>query len=285
MCLCAALCLASVGNISSQVSNDQPPFLDAGASASPRLTRLTAEIRSRSRVTALASFWEEIRRDGAPLIEPIPGESNYSWVTFLWRAVGKTTNVVVVDGVAAGVGGADPTKSLMSPVAGTDVWYRTYKVRNDAAFTYTLSPNDSLEKLTGPRKSKPQLDPLNPNLSGPQSSVRLSSAPAQTENAAALAGTIAPSSITSTLLQNTRNLQIYTPPGYTAGERYRGLRVSMSVGSMEIPEQRDTNRRLGDVLAEKGYLLDYSEFNGNHSYLNWRADLARHLVHLIGPPR
>jgi hypothetical protein len=25
-------------------------------------------------------FWEEIRRDGAPLIEPVPGESNYSRV-------------------------------------------------------------------------------------------------------------------------------------------------------------------------------------------------------------
>ncbi len=411
--MCAVLYLVCVSTSSSQVSNDQPPFLDAGASASPRLTRLTEEIGSRARATALASFWAEIRRDGSPLIEPIPGESNYSWVTFLWRAVGKTTNVVVVDGVAAGMGGADPTKSLMSPVAGTDVWYRTYKVRNDAAFTYTLSPNDSLEKLTGPRKSKPQLDPLNPNRSGPQSSVRLSSAPVQTENAAARAGTIAPSSITSTLLQNTRNLQIYTPPGFTAGERYplllvldagayadnvpvprildtliaekrivplvavlvgnasrseelqcsprfadflatelvpwmretygagassdttivagsslgglaamfawfqhpevfgnvlsqsgsywwtpsgdpqpewltrqlaavasRGLRVSMSVGSMEIPEQRDTNRRLRDVLAEKGYLLDYSEFNGNHSYVGWRTDLARRLVKL-----
>ena len=60
----------------------------------------------------------------------------------------------------------------------------------------------------------------------------------------------------------------------------RGLRVSMSVGSMEIPEQRDTNRRLRDVLVEKGYLLDYSEFNGNHSYVGWRTDLARRLVKL-----
>jgi len=37
---------------------------------------------------------------------------------------------------------------------------------------------------------------------------------------------------------------------------------------------------LRDVLAEKGYLLDYSEFNGNHSYNGWRTDLARRLVKL-----
>jgi Domain of unknown function (DUF3327) len=256
----AVLCLVCVGTSSSQENSHQPPFLDAGASASPRLIRLTEEIRSRARATALASFWAEIRRDGSPLIEPIPGEPNYSWVTFLWRAVGKTTNVVVVDGVAAGMGGADPTKSLMSPVAGTDVWYRTYKVRNDAAFTYTLSPNDSLEKLTAPRKSKPQLDPLNPNRSGPQSSVRLSSAPVPTENAAAPAGTIAPSSITSTLLQNTRNLQIYTPPGFTAGERYPLLLVL------------DAGAYADNVPVPKS--------NGNHSYVGWRTDLARQLVKL-----
>ncbi len=51
-------------------------------------------------------------------------------------------------------------------------------------------------------------------------------------------------------------------------------------GSMEIPEQRDANRRLRDVLTEQGYALDYSEFNGNHSYLGWRTDLARRLVNL-----
>ena len=54
---------------------------------------------------------------------------------------------------------------------------------------------------------------------------------------------------------------------------------------MEIPEQLGTNRRFRDALAARGYAVSYSEFNGNHSYLNWRADLARHLVHLIGPPR
>ncbi len=70
-----------------------------------------------------------------------------------------------------------------------------------------------------------------------------------------------------------------------AAESPKAVRVSMSVGAMEIPEQLETNRRFRDALAARGYAVSYSEFNGNHSYLNWRADLARHLVHLIGPPR
>ncbi len=98
---------------------------------------------------------------------------------------GADENVVVIDGVAAGVGGTEPRNSMLTRLARTDVWYRTYKLRNDAAFTYTLSPNDSLEPLLGPRRSKPRPDPLNPNLSGPQSYVRLAGAPALTEATAA----------------------------------------------------------------------------------------------------
>jgi enterochelin esterase family protein len=371
-------------------------------------------------VAAVAAFWDEVRQGGGPLVEQVAGEPDYSWLTFLWRATEPTTNVVVIDGVAAGVGGAEPRNSMLTRLARTDVWYRTYKVRNDAAFTYTLSPNDSLEPLLGPRRSKPRPDPLNPNLSGPQSYVRLAGAPARTEATAApvAAGAVVATTFESPTLRNTRALQVYTPPGFTpAGdypllvvldsgayddyvpvpaildaliaqkriaplvavmvgnvsrteelqcspayasflarelvpwmrERYRAgaspastvvsgaslgglaasfaafqhpdvfgnvvsqsgsywwtpgqdavpewltrrfaaespkaVRVSMSVGAMEIPEQLETNRRFRDALTARGYAVSYSEFNGNHSYLNWRADLARHLAHLIGPPR
>jgi enterochelin esterase family protein len=411
--LALACCLAPPVAIGSQASHADPPFSLAGHLDSPRLAQLGKAPNSK----AVASFWTEITRNGTPLVEAVAGEPGYSWVTFLWRAKEKTTNVVVVDGVAAGVGGVDARNSQMSRLGRTDIWYRTYKVRNDAAFSYTLSPNDSLERFAGPRTSKPQLDPLNPNRSGPQSSVRLPSAPSAIEYAPLLAGRISPASFTSTVLQNTRDLQVYTPPNFAAeGRRYpllvvldsgaygdyipvpsildrliaekrmspivavlvanvsraeelqcsprfadflaielvpwmrktygagatsdqtivsgaslgglasmfaafqhpevfgnvlsqsgsfwwtpaqdgppewltgqfaaapaRGIRVSMSVGAMEIPQQRDTNQRLRQVLTEKGYRIDYSEFNGNHSYFSWRADFAQQLVNLVGP--
>ncbi len=123
----------------------------------------------------------------------------------------------MIDGVAAGVGGTEPRNSMLTRLARTDVWYRTYKVRNDAAFTYTLSPNDSLEPLLGPRRSRPRPDPLNPNLSGPQSYVRLAGGAARTEATAApvAAGAVAADNFESPTLRNTRALQIYTPPGFT----------------------------------------------------------------------
>src|SRR5437016_3870998 len=42
------------------------------------------------------------------------------------------------------------------------------------------------------------------------------------------------------------------------------------------------NRNLRDTLLSKGYPVNYTEFNGNHGFLNWRGTLARHLIALIG---
>jgi enterochelin esterase-like enzyme len=50
---------------------------------------------------------------------------------------------------------------------------------------------------------------------------------------------------------------------------------------MEIPDQRDTNRRFRDVLNSKGYAIDYREFNGNHTYLHWRGSFGDGLVSLL----
>ena len=424
--LLAVVCvLAATGSAPHAQSTDLL-FADAGQSSSPRIAGLEKAAGSGNGGPAVAAFWNDIGRTGTPLIERVPGEPNHSWLTFLWRATSATTNVVVIDGVAAGVGGGDPKRSSMRRVGGTDVWYRTYKVRNDAAFTYMLSPNDSLEWLLGPRRSTPVADPLNPNLSGSQSFVRLPSAPRPIEGARTSpvpAGTVASLSIMSAILRNTRALQVYTPPGFTtanadADARYpllvvldsgvygdyvpvpaildvliaqrripplvavmvgnvnraqelpcfppfadflaselvpwmratfragaaadrtivsgaslgglaasfagfqhpevfgnvlsqsgsywwapaqepepewltrrfaavsrRDIRLSMSVGAMEVSQQLDTNRRLRDVLEAHGYDVDYTEFNGNHSYLNWRAEFGDRLARLLGPQR
>jgi enterochelin esterase-like enzyme len=43
-----------------------------------------------------------------------------------------------------------------------------------------------------------------------------------------------------------------------------------------------TNRNLRDTLLSKGYSVHYTEFNGNHTLLNWRGTLASHLIALVG---
>src|SRR5690349_4682607 len=42
------------------------------------------------------------------------------------------------------------------------------------------------------------------------------------------------------------------------------------------------NRNLRDTLQSKGYLVHYTEFNGNHGMLNWRGTFASHLIALVG---
>jgi enterochelin esterase-like enzyme len=42
------------------------------------------------------------------------------------------------------------------------------------------------------------------------------------------------------------------------------------------------NRNLRDTLQSQGYPVHYTEFNGNHGFLNWRGTLASHLIALAG---
>ena len=387
------------------------------------MAALKKSIEVGDRVTTVAAFWEETRKSGTPLIEPVSSNSPYSWVTFLWQAKENTVNVAIIDGVGAALGGLDPAKALLTHLPGTDVWYRTYKLRNDAAFHYWLSPNDCLELLGGtePRNCKPQADPLNPRRLGPVSYVELPAAPGVslvTTSPSLARGKVERTHLHSDILNNDREVWVYTPPAYKpSGPRYpllvvfdgdafldqvpvpvildnliaqqripptvavlvgnaagrrnaelacdnpfteflaselvpwmhkkydatddpsltvvggsslgglasafaafqhpevfgnvlsqsgsywwsppneverswltrqfaqsrlRPLKFSMSAGLMEVPDQLDTNRHLRDVLIAKGYPVRYSEFNGNHSYVAWRADFAQRLLALIG---
>ncbi|MSP14585.1 MAG: DUF3327 domain-containing protein [Chloroflexi bacterium] len=131
---------------------------------SPKLNALRREIES-GNSNALDNFWQEISQEGTPLIEQAENTNSHIWVTFLWRAQEDMRNVVVVGGLA----GLDFYGNRMAHLPGTDIWYRTYRSRIDARFTYQLSPNDALipsnevadwEKRTATW----QPDPLNPRI-------------------------------------------------------------------------------------------------------------------------
>jgi hypothetical protein len=87
---------------------------------SPCITSLQQAIAS-GNTTALATFWQEITEQGAPLIEPIEGDDNHHLVTFLWRDKGETHNVVVFAG-SAGYGlaylDAVPTPTILDNLVG-----------------------------------------------------------------------------------------------------------------------------------------------------------------------
>lgn len=119
---------------------------------SPRLQRLQSDIQNLG-IDALRIFWEEIKRQGTPIIEP--GNEGYSLVTFLWRDDGFARNVAVIQDW-----GADGIREHhMTRLPNSDVWFLTRAMRSDTRTTYQLSPSSSQD----PSEPAPyQLDPLNP---------------------------------------------------------------------------------------------------------------------------
>jgi enterochelin esterase family protein len=216
------------------VSAQTPTYSPVGPDVSPRIAALGKKVRSGDR-GAVERFWKEVRKSGAPLIEPIPGEKRDSLVTFLWRGSGETHNVVIFDGVA----GFD-AKDRMVTLDRTDVWYKTYKIRNDARFAYNLSPNDTLESFDdikgddamNKRLAMLQIDPLNPHRcpatfgahTAQSSFVELPDAPPLVWNAASTEpqqGTVEITAIQSGILKDEKKVWIYTPPDFSkSGDRY-----------------------------------------------------------------
>jgi enterochelin esterase family protein len=84
------------------------------------------------------SFWEEVKKTGAPLIEPIAGDQENMAVTFLWKSKPDTQNVIVLWLPYVGVA---PDEFLMTRLGQTDVWYKTIKVDRKMRLAYTLAPN------------------------------------------------------------------------------------------------------------------------------------------------
>jgi hypothetical protein len=107
---------------------------------SPRLASLRKELEA-GNSSAVASFWQEVEKQGTPLIEPLKDNTTDNLVTFLWRATTETHNVFIIWFPYAA---AKPDDYTMVRLANTDVWYRTVKIRRGARFAYQLSPNDSL---------------------------------------------------------------------------------------------------------------------------------------------
>jgi enterochelin esterase-like enzyme len=193
--------------------------------ASPRLTSLKKDLENGDRA-ALETFWQEVTKHGSPLVESIAGDDNYVLLTFLWRAKDETKNVVVVGGIA----GYQFTENQMTHLPDTDLWYRTYRVRNDARFGYNLAPNDSLilirdiniedQKAVMQRMSTFKTDPLNPKTYPglpPTSLVELPGAPPQPwikRSPETPAGKLEEKKVKSAILGNERKAWVYTPPGY-----------------------------------------------------------------------
>jgi enterochelin esterase-like enzyme len=202
---------------------------------SKRIRALRAAVERGDR-ESVNSFWEEVKKAGAPLIEPIPGDSENMGVTFLWRGKPDTQNVMVLWTPYAGV---VPDEYLMARLGETDVWYKTIKVCRKMRMAYTLAPNAARlrpfslgidnEAITMiAAAARP--DPLNPkrwrddpqSVDAPEyrgcSILEMPDAPSQpwiARRPGVPAGRVEKRRFRSAALNNEREIAIYLPPSYS----------------------------------------------------------------------
>jgi enterochelin esterase-like enzyme len=216
--------------------------------ASPRIVALREALAAGDRA-ALERFWAEVDERGTPLVDPAPGAPDESappdppavpgaapaghvLVTFLWRGGAATENVVVV----GPFGHREPADGRMAHLPGTDVWYRTYRLRADARTVYRLAENDSLaplpvardpqrfrERTAGWRPDPRNRDPF-PAAEPWASALDLPAAAPQpwvAPRPGVPPGTLDHARLASAVLGNERDVTVYTPPDYDpAGAPY-----------------------------------------------------------------
>ena len=93
---------------------------------------------------AMEDFWKHLETQGTPIIKPVPEGGGEVLLTLVWRQREETRNVVVVPGLHHGW---QPHCNQLQRLEGTDLWYRTYRVRDDLRTTYYLSPDDPLTSV------------------------------------------------------------------------------------------------------------------------------------------
>jgi len=216
---------------------------------SQRIGQLIADI-AKGLTNVEERFWAEVNRSGTPLVESIPGDDDHVFMTFVWKEIYETHNVLLV---------WPPTfyradDYYMSHLPRTSVWHKTIRVRRGSRFVYGFSPNDLPEE----RDITSQHDPLNARRAydEPDSSfsmVELSGAPDETwaTMIPQRRGVVSEQTFKSRLLKGERRIWIYTPPDYSSDTRPHALVVlfnpPMYVGSGVGPTVLDNLAAAGKI--------------------------------------
>ena len=158
-------------------------------------------------------------------------------MTFIWRGGNEVRDVLVVSSVADLASEESIAEAGLSRLPGTDVWYKSRRMKADARFGYAFSVNDPLvpgakatEEEEEARWAALKPDPLNPRRApAPLSSlVELPTAPKQPwiePRPNTPAGRIEEHRFRSERLGNERIVRVYTPPGYDPEGKPLGLLI------------------------------------------------------------
>ena len=232
-----------------------------GEPTSPRIAALERELKN-GNAAALEAFWQQTQAEGTPLIEPTEDDEEHSLVTFVWQGDRATRQVFATGPVWWTDDLADVQLQRLGE---TNLFYRTYRHRNDLRGTYAfvadVPPPKVQWDVTDRARSAWQRfedaerpDPLNlqepvATISGMRSLLELPTAPPQPwaeRREGAAAGELHTHSFRSTLLGNERQVWVYTPAGYSESAPNVLLiafgRNALRVGRMDVS--------LDNLLAE-----------------------------------
>jgi enterochelin esterase family protein len=193
------------------------------AITSPRIAAVQQDV-SAGKAGVVEEFWREAAQRDAPLIEPIDGDSNHAFVTFLWRDANSAANPALISSLAFPAE-SDP----MTHIPETDVWFKTYQAPRNTFDTYQIAVGES--NLLDPLNSRVQVFPDDEenNFTGWKSSVfELPDARPQPWGrpiAGTPAGEIVLHRFQSKILGEKHRVWIYSPSHYSLQHEPYGLLV------------------------------------------------------------
>lgn len=157
----------------------------------------------------LASFWQNVAKNGTPLIEQV---GDKTLMTFLWRESEPTVNVRLL-------GSPSNDHEWLYKLPKSDIWYKSFWVKDSLLLSYEFAPNvpmlapnpaisadDIRYKKRQAMLAKLTHDPLNPHRFGNGSWVGVNAAFSQTE---AHQGKLVERIFKSELLNNQRRIWLY----------------------------------------------------------------------------
>ncbi len=124
-----------------------------------KISALLREIE-KGTYSTIEEFWLDIENIGTPLVEEIEGDNSNVLVTFLYRGIDDIDNILIYGGVP----GFRYSENMMNHIEDTDIWFKTYKVRNDVKFKYNFSLNYEFDNNYENIKKNSIIDPLNSNI-------------------------------------------------------------------------------------------------------------------------
>lgn len=183
---------------------------------SPTIKKLTQQLQTGNE-QFFQDFLEQTKTKGTPIVETCPIDHTYNLVTYI-RLGDEQTKTVHVFGSFPGW---DLTKNKLDKLVQTNLWFKTFRTNETFVSTYYFSINDEFENDWVKRSENYVLDRYNPStfgISPYQASVFTLHAKTMYKEIYSEQqiprGKVEAHSFYSHILENKRDLHIYTPYDY-----------------------------------------------------------------------